>query len=102
MGREIYIVSDGGVLTCLDARNGTLHWRERLGGNFSASPAFADGKIFLLDEDGQTTVIKPAQRFDKLAENQLDGRTLASMAIAGRSLLIRSDTHLYRIERASN
>lgn len=102
VGREIYIVSDGGVLTCLDARNGTLHWRERLGGNFSASPAYADGKIFFLDEDGQTTVIKPGQRFDKLAENQLDGRTLASMAIAGRSLLIRSDTHLYRIERASN
>lgn len=102
VGDEIYFVSDGGVLTCLDAREGTLHWRERLGGNYSASPAFADGKIFLLDEDGKTTVIRPGQRFDKLAENQLDGRTLASMAIAGRSLLIRSDTHLYRIEKPSN
>ena len=101
VGREIYFVSDGGVLTCLDARDGTLHWRERLGGNFSASPAFADGRIFLLDEDGKTTVIKPGQRFDKLAENRLDGRTLASMAIAGRSLLIRSDTHLYRIEKSA-
>ena len=101
VGDEIYFVSDGGVLTCLDAREGTLHWRERLGGNFSASPAFADGKIFLLDEDGKTTVIKPGRRFDQLAENQLDGRTLASMAIAGRSLLIRSDTHLYRIEKSA-
>ncbi len=101
VGREIYFVSDGGVLTCLDAREGTLHWRERLGGNFSASPAFADGKIFLLDEDGKTTVIKPGRRFDQLAENQLDGQTLASMAIAGRSLLIRSDTHLYRIEKSA-
>ena len=101
VGDEIYFVSDGGVLTCLAARNGTLHWRERLGGNFSASPAFADGKIFLLDEDGKMTVIKPGQRFDKLADNQLEGRTLASMAIAGRSLLIRSDTHLYRIEKPS-
>ena len=102
VGDEIYFVSDGGILTCLDARKGTLHWRERLGGNFSASPAFADGKIFLLDEDGKSTVIRPGRNFDKLAENQLDGRTLASMAIAGRSLLIRSDTHLYRIEKASN
>ena len=102
VGEEIYFVSDGGILSCLDARKGTLHWRERLGGNFSASPAFADGKIFLLDEDGKSTVIRPGRNFDKLAENQLDGRTLASMAIAGRSLLIRSDTHLYRIEKASN
>ena len=102
VGQEIYFVSDGGILSCLDARKGTLHWRERLGGNFSASPAFADGKIFLLDEDGKSTVIRPGRNFDKLAENQLDGRTLASMAIAGRSLLIRSDTHLYRIEKASN
>ncbi len=102
VGDEIYFVSDGGILTCLDAKKGTLHWRERLGGNFSASPAFADGKIFLLDEDGKSMVIRPGRRFDKLAENQLDGRTLASMAIAGRSLLIRSDTHLYRIEKASD
>ena len=102
VGDEIYFVSDGGVLTCLDAKKGTLHWRERLGGNFSASPAYADGKIFLLDEDGKTTVIKPGRSFDKLAENQLEGRTLASMAIAGRSLLIRSDTHLYRIEKSSD
>lgn len=101
VGSEIYFVSDGGVLTCLDAQEGTLRWRERLGGSFSASPAFADGKIFLLDEDGKTTVIGPGKHFGKLAENQLEGRTLASMAIAGRSLLIRSDTHLYRIEKSS-
>ena len=99
VGDEIYFVSDNGILTCLDARDGKEHWRERLGGNFSASPAYADGKIFFLSEEGKTTVIKPGSHFEKLAENQLDGRTLASIAIVDRSILIRSDTHLYRIEK---
>ena len=99
VGDEIYFVSDNGILTCLDARDGRQYWRERLGGNFSASPAYADGKIFFLSEEGKTTVIKPGSHFEKLAENQLDGRTLASIAIVDRSILIRSDTHLYRIEK---
>ncbi len=101
VGDEIYFVNDQGILTCLDARDGKEHWRARLGGNFSASPAYADGKIFFLGEEGKTTVIKPGRHFEKLAENLLNGRTLASMAIAGRSILIRSDTHLYRIEKTA-
>ena len=101
VGDEIYFVNDQGILTCLDARHGKEHWRARLGGNFSASPAYADGKIFFLGEEGKATVIKPGPHFEKLAENQLDGRTLASMAIADQSILIRSDTHLYRIEKTS-
>ena len=101
VGDEIYFVSDKGILTCLDARDGKEHWRARLGGNFSASPAYADGKIFFLSEEGKTTVIQPGRHFETLAENQLDGRTLASIAIAGQSILIRSATHLYRIEKTT-
>ena len=101
VGNEIYFVNDNGILTCLDARDGKKRWRARLGGNFSASPAYADGKIFFLSEEGKTTVIQPGRRFRKLAENQLDGRTLASIAIAGQSILIRSATHLYRIQKAA-
>ena len=60
---NLYVVSDNGIATCLDARTGAIHWRERLGGNFSASPVYADGRIYFLNEDGETTVIAPGSSF---------------------------------------
>jgi outer membrane protein assembly factor BamB len=101
VGDALYLVSDGGIATCLDAKSGTVRWQERLGGSFSASPVYADGRIYFLSEDGVTTVIEPAATFRALARNQLDGQTLASMAIADRSLFIRTATHLYRIAGGS-
>jgi outer membrane protein assembly factor BamB len=96
-GDELYVVSDNGIASCLDARTGTLHWQQRLGNSFSASPVLADGRIYFLDEDGRTTVIKPGPVFTPLAANVLDGPTLASMAVAAHSFFIRTGTHLYRI-----
>lgn len=98
IGDELYLVSDKGVGTCLDAATGEVHWQERIGGNFSASPLAADGRIYLLDEDGVTTVIAPGRTYKELAKNTLDGRTLASIAVAGKALYLRTDSHLYRIE----
>jgi outer membrane protein assembly factor BamB len=98
VGDELYIVSDNGIASCLDAATGQLHWRQRLGGAFSASPVFADGRVYFLNETGETTVIEPATEFKELAKNKLPGRTLASFAIAGRAIFVRTDTHLYRIE----
>jgi outer membrane protein assembly factor BamB len=98
VGDEIYIVSDNGIATCLDAKTGQEHWRSRLNGTFSASPVFAGGRIYFLDENGQTTVVKPGTAFEELAMNEIDGRTLASIAVIGKTILLRSETHLYRIE----
>jgi outer membrane protein assembly factor BamB len=97
VGDELYIISDLGVLSCVDAKTGKLHWQQRLGGNYSASPVFADGRIYFLSEEGVATVIAPGTTFRKLSVNELDGATLASMAVANGSLFIRSLTHLYRI-----
>ena len=72
------------MLSCVDAKTGKLHWQERLGGNHSASPIFADGRIYFLSEEGVATVIAPGTTFQKLAVNELDGATLASMAVAAR------------------
>jgi outer membrane protein assembly factor BamB len=99
VGDELYFVSDAGIASCIDSRTGKLHWRERIGGNHSASPIYADGRIYFLNEDGESVVIEPGTSFRKLAVNKLDGRTLASMAVSGGSMFIRSETHLYRIEK---
>ena len=102
VGDELYMVSDKGIASCLDARTGTLRWRERLGGNFSASPVFADGRIYFPSEEGVTTVIAPGHRFRKLATNKLDGRIMASLAISGTAIYLRTQRHLYRIERPAS
>jgi outer membrane protein assembly factor BamB len=97
VGDDLYIVTDAGIASCVEARTGTIRWQHRVGGSVSASPVLADGKIYLLNEEGQTTVLKPGSTFEALAINRLDGATLASMAVAARSFFIRTGTHLYRI-----
>jgi outer membrane protein assembly factor BamB len=99
VGDEMYIVSDNGIASCLDAVSGAIHWQQRLGGSYSASPVFADGRIYFLNEDGGATVIAPGKTFTRLATSQLDGATLASMAVSGGSIFVRTDKFLYRIRQ---
>ena len=99
VGNELYMVTDNGIATCVDAKTGKEYWRARVGGNHSASPIYADGRIYFLSEEGESVVIAPGQKLKHLATNQLDGRTLASMAVSGGSIFIRSETHLYRISK---
>jgi outer membrane protein assembly factor BamB len=101
VGEELYVLSDIGVASCLDARTGEVRWRQRLEGSYSASPVFADGRIYFQSEDGVTTVIAPGARFVKLATSEVDGATLASMAVSHGSFFLRSITHLYRISEAT-
>jgi outer membrane protein assembly factor BamB len=96
-GDELYLVSDHGVATCLDARTGKVHWQERIGGDHSASPLFADGKVYFQDETGLGTVLRAGKEFRVLARNPLGERTLASYAAADGALFIRTENHLYRI-----
>lgn len=94
---ELYMVNDAGIAICLDARTGTALWAQRLSGPHSASPVFADGRIYFLSEDGTTTVVAPGAEFRALATNRLDGLTYASMAVSAGSFFIRTDKSLYRI-----
>jgi outer membrane protein assembly factor BamB len=96
-GDEIYTVSDNGIATCLDARTGRLLWQQRLGGNFSASPIHAEGRLYFTSEDGETTVIATGREFRKLASNSLNETTFASIAVSGGSFYIRTASKLYRI-----
>jgi hypothetical protein len=94
----LFLVNDKGIATCVEAETGKQIWQERIGGNFSASPVYADGRIYFLNEEGKTTVVAPQRSYQELATNQVDGRTLASPAFVDGVIFLRTDTHLYRIE----
>ena len=98
-GEELYLISDNGIATCLDARSGTVHWTQRLPGAYAASPVLAEGRIYYFAEDGRTTVARAGKQYDRLAENRLDGRILASPAFANQAIFLRTDSHLYCIRR---
>lgn len=102
VGAEIYFVSSIGVATCLDAQTGKRIWQHRLGGNFAASALAADGKLYFSSEEGTTIVLLPGREYRELARNQLFGRTLASLAVAGDSLLIRTDALLYCVRESTS
>jgi len=94
----LYFVSNDGIVTCLEAETGAKVWSERIGGNYMASPIYADGRLYFCNIQGRTTVLKAGRSFEKLAVNELDDGCLASPAIDGKALFIRTKTHLYRIE----
>lgn len=99
IGDSIYLIDDSGVLTCLEATTGKVVFTARIGGDFWSSPLYAEGRIYLMGNKGKTTVIAPEKALRVLATNELDGTFRASPAVTGRSLIMRSETHLYRIEQ---
>jgi outer membrane protein assembly factor BamB len=100
VGDRLFSADEKGVVVCLDARSGKELWKARLGGAFSASPLVAAGKLYFFDESGKTTVIEAAGKFQSVAVNKLDAGCMASPAVSGNALLVRTKTHLYRIEPA--
>lgn len=99
VGDQLYVVSDGGIATCFNAVSGEQIWQKRIGGNFSASPLFADGKIYLQSEQGDGIVLQPGSEYVELAKNEPAPCTFASYAVADGALLIRTETQLYRIQQ---
>jgi outer membrane protein assembly factor BamB len=97
VGDELYLVSDGGIASCVDAKTGDVHWSERIGTKFSASPVFADGKIYFQDEEGKGTVLKVGTKFEKLGENGFKEPTLASYCVGDGAIFVRTEKRLYKI-----
>jgi outer membrane protein assembly factor BamB len=95
----LFTVADDGIARCFDAKSGNLKWKERLKGQYKASPVAAEGRIFFLNIDGLATVVSASPRFDRLVENKLDDTTIASPAIAGGQIYIRGSKALYCIGR---
>ncbi|HYO26391.1 MAG TPA: PQQ-binding-like beta-propeller repeat protein [Lacipirellulaceae bacterium] len=97
VGGRIFVISDGGVASCLDAQTGEAVWRERVDGQYSASALAGAGRVYFSNHDGETTVVAASDQFEVLSRNKLDGRLMASAAAVDGDLILRTDTHLYRI-----
>ena len=96
---RLFMISDRGVISCVDAKSGESVWQERLGGAFSASPLFAEGHIYFFGEEGEVPVIAAAGEYKLLANNKFGDGFMASPAVFENSLILRSRTHVYRIEK---
>jgi outer membrane protein assembly factor BamB len=98
VGELLFMISSEGVVTCLEARTGKEVWQKRLEGDYSASPLSAAGRIYFFNEDGLATVIAAERRFKMLAESKLEQGFMASPAVVDDALILRTRTHLYRME----
>ncbi len=98
VGTRIFMVNDQGVATCLDGETGQEIWKERIGGSYSASPIATDTHVYFFSETGETVVVPADGTFREVAKNKLDDGFMASPAVVGDALFLRTRTHLYRVE----
>lgn len=99
IGEHIYMITDAGVAVCLEAQTGKEVWAKRFGGDYSASPVYADGRIYCFAQDGRSPVFAASPEFNQLAENQLGDGYMASPAVVDKALIVRSRSHVYRLEK---
>lgn len=95
---RIYMVADNGVVTCLQAGDAKVLWRQRIDGQFCASPIHASGRLYFFGRGGSTVVLEEGPSYREIATNELDDGFMASPAVVGKALILRTVTHLYRIE----
>lgn len=98
VGDLLFMINDVGIVSCVEARTGAPVWTSRIPGTYSASPVAAGARVYFFSEDGKTTVIDAGREFKVLAENLLGDGFMASPALTGDALVVRSRTHVYRIE----
>jgi outer membrane protein assembly factor BamB len=94
----LFMVDDAGMASCLDAKTGAELWRNRIGGAYSASPIYAEGRVYCFSEEGKVVVLSASRDYNVLAENHLDDGFMASPAVSGHALYLRTRKNLYRIE----
>ncbi len=94
-GEHLYFVNNYGIIRCVDAHSGQLKWKNRIPGEYRASPLAAEGRIYFINTTGLTTVVSASPRFDRLTQNQLDDQTIASPAVSDGQIFIRGRKWLY-------
>jgi outer membrane protein assembly factor BamB len=95
----MYMISDNGVASCLEPKTGEVVWSSRLKGANAASPVYVDGRIYCFSMEGDVHVIAPGREFKLLSTSKFESGFMASPAIVDKALILRTKTHLYRIEK---
>lgn len=100
IGDLLYLVNHEGIMTCLEAKTGTLLWKQRLEGKYSATPIHVDGHLYLFNEDASCTIIRPGRQFRTVAVNALSlQKLMATPAVDANAFIIRTAGFLYRIQQ---
>lgn len=97
LGGRLFVITENGLTTCLNAATGEILWKQRLGGTFSASPVTAAGRVYFTSDDGETTVIEAVPPFRVLARNPLGEKVQASLAISHGQIFIRTEKQLFAV-----
>ncbi|MEO6787327.1 MAG: PQQ-binding-like beta-propeller repeat protein [Chthoniobacteraceae bacterium] len=97
-GDYLYAVDDKGIAWCLEQKTGEVKWSERIGGDYSASPLLADGRLYFFSENGTVTVVAASPEFKKLGGGKFDDGFMAAPAVSGKALFLRTKSALYRVE----
>ena len=93
----LFMATERGIASAIDAETGQTVWKERLGGVFTASPVIANGKVYFIEESGKTYVVEAAHEFNLVSTNDIRERVLASPAISNGILFLRTDNHLFAV-----
>ena len=99
VGDQVYLIADNGIASCRDVESGAARWRQRLGGNFSASPVHAGGTLWIVSEQGTATAFRASpEAFERLGGGEMGEAVFASPAPAEGAMFVRTAGHLYRIQ----
>jgi len=101
LGDLMFMMNDGGVASCVDATTGKEIWTKRFGGDYWASPLCAEGRIYCFSQSGAIPIFNAAREYELVAENKLGDGFIASPAVAGKSLILRSKSHLYKVQNVA-
>ena len=99
VGDLLFMMNDGGVATCLDAKSGKEIWTQRIAATYWSSPLLANGLIYCWSQEGDVPIFKASREFELVAQNKFDDGFTASPAVAGNALIVRTKSHLYRVEK---
>ena len=95
---KMYFVHDRGLVSCIDAATAKLIWKQELKGNFNSSPILAAGNLYFFNVKGDCTIIKPGDKFEKVAENKIGETVKAIPEFVDKGMVLRTDKHLYLIK----
>ena len=94
---HLFTIKEDGIAMCLDAQTGKVLGRRRIGGNHRASPLYAEGRIYFLSEEGETTIVEATPEMPVIGKNTIPGHCQASLAVSGGQVFLRTDKALYCI-----